>query len=71
MKFHFIQGDLEEKTANQLVDVLVQAGFNANYSKDVKYSIWKYPHTETFIKIAFFVMHDRNNEPEVDMFASV
>ncbi len=38
---NFMPGDREEEKSLQIVDMLVQAGFKAYYSEDVKYSIWR------------------------------
>jgi len=38
---NFIKGDEQEKNARQIVKALDEAGLNASYSEDVKFSIWR------------------------------
>lgn len=38
---NFVKGDEQEKNARQIVNALDEAGLNASYSEDVKFSIWR------------------------------
>jgi len=38
---NFVKGDDQEKNARQIVNALDEAGLNASYSEDVKFSIWR------------------------------